>query len=57
MSLKPSQLAKGTISKNCLSAQLMKNPSTTADHKYLQSLQPITIDHVENEQEGHMEPL
>ena len=34
----------------------MKNPSATIDHKYPQSLQPMMIDHVENEQEGQMEP-
>ena len=55
MSLKPVQLAKEPVSKNCLSLQLMKNPSATADHKYPQSLQPMMIDHVENEQEGQME--
>ena len=56
MSLKPVELAKEPISKIYLSPQLMKKPSTIADHKYPQSLQPMTIDHVENEQEGQMEP-
>ena len=56
MSLKPAQLVEEPISKNYLSLQLMKNPSATADHKYPQSLQLVTIDHVENEQEGQMEP-
>ena len=57
MSLKPTQLAEEPVSKNCLSLQLMKNPATTDDHKYPQSLQPMMIDHVENEQESQMEPL
>ena len=57
MSLKPAQLAKEPISKNYLSPQLMKKPSATAGHKYPQSLQPITIDHVENGQEDQIEPL
>ena len=56
MSLKPTQLVEEPISKNCLSPQLMKNPSVTIGHKYPQSLQLMTINHVENEQEGQMEP-
>ena len=56
MSLKLAQLAKEPLSKNCLSLQLMKNPITTTDHKYPQSLQPMRIDHVENEQESLMDP-
>ena len=35
----------------------MKNPFAIVDHKYPQSLQPLTIDHVENEQEGQLGPL
>ena len=56
MSLKPAQLTEEPISKNYMSLQLMKNPSAAADHKYPHSLQPRKIDHVENEQEGQMEP-
>ena len=56
MSLKPTQLAEEPISKNCMSLQLMKNPIVATNHKYPHSLQPIMIDHVENDQEGWMEP-
>ena len=56
MSLKPIQLAKELVLKNCLSPELMKKPSATIGHKYPQSLQLVMIDHVENEQEGQMEP-
>lgn len=44
------------ISKNYLSPHLIKRPPTTVVHKDPQSLQPMMIDHVENEQEGQMEP-
>ena len=57
MSLKIGQSAEELVSKNCLSPQVMKKPSATTGHKYPQSLQLVTLDHVENEQEGQMEPL
>ena len=56
MSLKPTQLGEEPISKNYLSPQLMKKPFVTVGHKYPQSLQPVTIDHVENDQEDQMRP-
>ena len=41
---------KESISKKCLTLQLMKNSAATADHENPHSLQPVMIDHVENEQ-------
>ena len=41
---------KEFVSKKCLTLQLMKNSAANADHENPHSLQPVTIDHVENEQ-------
>ena len=41
---------KESISKKCLTLQLMKNSIATVDHENPHSLQPVTINHVENEQ-------
>ena len=56
MSLKPIQVAEEPISKTMLFLQLMKNPFATINHKYSHSLQPMMIDHVENDQEDRKGP-
>ena len=48
---------KEYVSKKCLSLQLMKNSTETTDHKYPHSLQPVTVNHVENDQESWRRPL
>ena len=41
---------KESVSKKCLTLQLMKNSVATTDHENPHSLQPVAIDHVEDEQ-------
>ena len=41
---------KESVSKKCLTLQLTKNFAATIDDENPHSLQPVTIDHVENEQ-------